>query len=274
MKNKDWKRCIELRGKSFERNFETFLTIHHKNDEKDNKSTGKAFAVMQVGEPSSGMNASVLAFVRILILNGRTVFGVNNGFEGLVEGKLFQMKWSDVNAWTCESGALLGTSKVPIKITPKQLKCIAEQLRKNKINGILVIGGFAGFRMIREILNGRKSFEESLPELKIPICLIPATINNNIPGSELSLGTDSTLNKITNLCTDILISNRGITGRVYIVKVKSGYCGYLTVMSALASGAEYCYIFEDNFNENDVRKDAKSLKNKMISDKANRLVIM
>ena len=204
MKDKDWRKCIELRGKSFERNFQLFLKIHQK-EEESHKSKGKPFAVIQVGEPSPGMNASVLSFVRILILNDKTVCGVKDGFEGLIEGKIQEMNWADVIGWTGESGALLGTSKVPHRIKRQQFEAIAQQINKNQIKGILVIGGFKAFDLVQQILKVRKTY----PEFNIPFCVIPATVENNVPGSELSVGTDSTLNKITELCTDILISTRG-----------------------------------------------------------------
>ena len=206
MKNKDWKKCIELRGKSFERNYQLFIQLHHKGEDS-NKSAGKNFAVIQVGEPSPGMNAAVLSFVRILLLNDKTVCGVKDGFEGLIKGNITGMNWSHVNGWTCQSGALLGTSKVPHKIKLKEFEAIAQQINKNQIKGMLVIGGFRAFHLVQQLVKGRQKF----PEFKIPFCIIPATIENNVPGSELSLGTDSTLNKITELCTDILISNRGMT---------------------------------------------------------------
>ena len=206
MKNKDWEKCIELRGKGFGRNLETFLKIHKKEENSHNiQMNVRHFSVIQLGEPSPGMNGAVLSFVRILHLYEQNVFGIRNGFEGLLEGKFVQMKWSDVNAWTCQSGALLGTSPVLKRISRKQFRTIAQQITKTKIKGMLVIGGFVAFDFVRQVFKARKEFSE----LQIPFCVIPATVWNNVPGSQLCLGTDSTLNKTTQLCTDIIISTRG-----------------------------------------------------------------
>ena len=66
----------------------------------------------------------------------------------------------------------------------------------------------------------------------------------------------------------------GTKGRVYIVQIGTSFCGYLTVMSAIASDADYCYIYEKQFNENDIKRDANTIKNKMIADNRNRLIVM
>ncbi|XP_054168222.1 ATP-dependent 6-phosphofructokinase-like [Oppia nitens] len=271
MKNKDWPKCLELRGRSFQINIETFLSLYGINKEKNVTQLGtKCFAVIQVGEPSPGMNAAVLSFVRHIINDKNIVFGIKDGFDGLIAGDYRQLNWSDVNGWTSLSGALLGTSKVPPRMTGEQLNFVANYFNQFQIKGLLIIGGFRAFQLAINLGEISKNGNN----LKIPICIIPATIDNNIPGTAFSLGTDSSLNEITHICTKIMISLKGTKRRLYIVKIESGFCGYLTVMSAMASGADFCYPYESNFSTESVKNDANIMTDKMKKNHKNRLIIV
>ena len=250
MKNKKWDQVIDLRGKTFLRNWETYKMLKKSIIEQNDENTQR-LAVIQTGESSPGINASVLSFVRYVISEGHIVFGIFDGINGLIDGKFKHMKWSDVIGYTSSSGSKLGTSDT---LPEKDMKCVAKQLKEHNINGLLVIGGFLAFRIVIQLIESRNKFNE----LKIPICIIPATIDNNIPGTDFSLGTDSALNKITKLCTDkvlsslglnfcfivfnnfrkfnvkyFLIYSKGTKRRLFIVKLENGFCGYLTTMSAM-----------------------------------------
>ncbi|CAG2111425.1 unnamed protein product, partial [Medioppia subpectinata] len=268
MQNKEWSKCVELRGYSFGRNFQTLKSIY--GIYNSDKMNGHKIAVIQVGEPSPGMNASILGFVRHIIINENTAIGIQDGFDGLISGKYSAMKWSDVNGWTSQSGALMGTSKVPADITDQHIECVVKYFTDFQISGFLIIGGFRAFQLALKLIECRNKYTA----LKIPIAIIPATIDNNIPGTDFSLGTDSTLNKITNLCTDIIVSLKGTKRRLFIININSDYCGYLTILSALASGADYCYAYECDFTIDSVRRDANNIKNKMLSQDTNRLILV
>ncbi|GAA6077632.1 ATP-dependent 6-phosphofructokinase, platelet type isoform X1, partial [Tachysurus ichikawai] len=136
------------------------------------------------------MNAAVRSAVRVGISEGHKMFAINDGFEGFYKGQIKEIKWGDVGGWTGQGGSLLGTKRT---LPAKHVKEIAEQMRKYNINALLVIGGFEAYLGILELLAARGTCEE----LCVPMVMVPATVSNNVPGSDLSIGADTALNAIT-----------------------------------------------------------------------------
>ena len=90
----------------------------------------------------------------------------------------------------------------------------------------MVVGGFEAFQTVLELAEERKNY----PEFCIPMCVVPATISNNVPGAEFSLGADTALNGITEICDRFHQTAQGTKERVFIIEVMGGYCGYLASM--------------------------------------------
>lgn len=132
---------------------------------------GFILGVMNIGAPACGMNSAVRSFVRNSIYRGDTVIGIHDGISGLVDGNLEELHWGDVSGWVKEGGALLGTNRTTP--TPETLPLIAEQLKKHKINGILIIGGFEAYQTLVTLADNRDKF----PAFCIPLLCIPATIS-------------------------------------------------------------------------------------------------
>ncbi|XP_033640938.1 ATP-dependent 6-phosphofructokinase, platelet type-like isoform X1 [Asterias rubens] len=278
--------AAELRGRSFVNNLRTYLTLTRlKPPDKvcslDGKTCSTDFnlAVVNVGAPAAGMNAAVRAFVRSSLFNGYRVLGIYDGFEGLLEDNVKHMGWMDVGTWVSEGGSLLGTNSEVYpssgsdkldRCTPgKFLEKVAEKLKQFKIHGLLLIGGFESFKSVLEMSEARSKF----PEFCIPMVVIPATVSNNVPGADFSLGCDTALNAITQACDKIKQSASGTRRRVFIVETMGGYCGYLATMSALAGGADAAYIFEEHFGIADLQADVEHLKVK-ITDAVQRGLIL
>lgn len=87
------------------------------------------------------------------------------------------------------------------------------------------------------------------------MCIIPCTISNNIPGTSISLGSDTAVNEICHMIDKVKQSATGTKRRVFIIETMGGYCGYLATISALASGADNAYIFEEKFTVDDIKQD-------------------
>uniref|UniRef100_A0A672K9E1 ATP-dependent 6-phosphofructokinase, platelet type-like n=1 Tax=Sinocyclocheilus grahami TaxID=75366 RepID=A0A672K9E1_SINGR len=138
------------------------------------------------------MNAAVRSAVRVGISEGHKMFAVSDGFEGFRKGQIREIKWADVGGWTGQGGSLLGTKRT---LPAKHIDKIAEQMRKYNINALLVIGGFEAFLGIMELLAARGTYDE----LCVPMVMVPATVSNNVPGSDLSIGADTALNAITDV---------------------------------------------------------------------------
>uniref|UniRef100_A0A671N7V3 ATP-dependent 6-phosphofructokinase, platelet type-like n=1 Tax=Sinocyclocheilus anshuiensis TaxID=1608454 RepID=A0A671N7V3_9TELE len=147
-------------------------------------------AVLNVGAPAAGMNAAVRSAVRVGITEGHTMFAVSDGFEGFYKGQIKEIKWGDVGGWTGQGGSLLGTKRT---LPAKHIDKIAEQMRIHNINALLVIGGFEAYLGLMELQAARSKHAE----LCVPMVMVPATVSNNIPGSDLSIGADTALNAIT-----------------------------------------------------------------------------
>uniref|UniRef100_A0A669AX08 ATP-dependent 6-phosphofructokinase n=1 Tax=Oreochromis niloticus TaxID=8128 RepID=A0A669AX08_ORENI len=213
-------------------------------------------AVMNVGAPAAGMNAAVRSAVRVGITEGHKMFAVNDGFEGFYKGQIKEIKWGDVGGWTGQGGSLLGTKRT---LPGKHLDKIAEQMRIHNINALLVVGGFEAYVGLLELSAARDKYEEFC----VPMVMVPATVSNNIPGSDLSIGSDTALNAITDTCDRIKQSASGTKRRVFIIETMGGYCGYLATVGGLAAGADTVYIYEEPFDIRDLQANVEHLTEKM-----------
>lgn len=260
MADKDWTTAVMLRGRSFQRNLETYkLLTKMRTVEKDNLSEGHKFnvAVINVGAPAGGMNAAVRSYVRMALYHQCTVYGIEDSFEGLANGLFKKFKWSDVTNWAMYGGSFLGTQKsLP---TADTMPKIAEQLKKHNIQALLLVGGFEAYHSTILLAEMREKY----PEFCIPMCVIPCTISNNVPGTMVSLGSDTAINEICQMIDKIKQSATGTKRRVFIVETMGGYCGYLATVSALSSGADNAYIFEEPFTVQDLSDDVDVILSKM-----------
>uniref|UniRef100_A0A8C1LB38 ATP-dependent 6-phosphofructokinase n=1 Tax=Cyprinus carpio TaxID=7962 RepID=A0A8C1LB38_CYPCA len=242
--------------RSFENNLKTYKLLAHRKPESELPQSNFNVAVLNVGAPAAGMNAAVRSAVRVGISEGHKMFAVSDGFEGFYKGQIKEIKWADVGGWTGQGGSLLGTKRT---LPAKHIDKIAEQMRKYNINALLVIGGFEAFLGIMELLAARGTYEE----LCVPMVMVPATVSNNVPGSDLSIGADTALNAITVTCDRIKQSASGTKHRVFIIETMGGYCGYLASVGGLAAGADAAYIFEEPFDIRDLQSNVEHLTEKM-----------
>lgn len=249
----DFERAMELRGSSFREAFETFkLMLRALPHPPQPGQRRLRLAVMHSGAPAPGMNTAVRAAVRLGIDRGHTMLGIRNGFPGLISGEVVEMEWMTVNGWAPMGGSELGTSrKIP---TGGDLYAIARAIEKHNIEGLLIIGGWSGYETAYRLLKERVNY----PAFNIPIVCLPATINNNLPGSELSIGADTALNNIVEAVDKIKQSAVALR-RVYVVEVMGRKCGYLTLMSGLATGAERVYLHEEGVTLRDLEADVAKL---------------
>ncbi|XP_066056520.1 ATP-dependent 6-phosphofructokinase, platelet type isoform X2 [Chamaea fasciata] len=248
--------AVRLRGRSFENNLNTYKLLSHKKPDAELPKTNFNVAVLNVGAPAAGMNAAVRAAVRVGMTEGHKIFAVIDGFEGFARGKIKEISWGDVGGWTGQGGSILGTKRT---LPAKYLEKIAEQMRTNNINALMVIGGFEAFESCLQLYEARASFEE----FRVPMCVVPATISNNVPGTDYSLGADTALNAIVETCDRIKQSASGTKRRVFIIETMGGYCGYLANMGALAAGADAAYIFEEQFDIRELQANVEHLTEKM-----------
>jgi 6-phosphofructokinase 1 len=259
--------AMALRGGSFADAWSTFHTLVQAAPSEPAPGTRPLrLGILHGGGPSPGMNTAVRAAVRLAMDDGHTVLGINNGFRGLSLGRVAELDWMSVTGWTVLGGAELGTSRsIPDE---ERLKGIAEQIEQHRIDGLLVIGGFAAYRSAYAVHYARRQYDT----LDLPIVCLPASINNDLPGSEISIGADTALNSIIS-DVDKIKQSAVASRRVFVVEVMGHDCGYLALMSGLSSGAERVYLPEEGITLDELAEDVDALREGFSAGKRLGLVI-
>lgn len=251
--NQDYEKAMDLRGGSFKETHQTMRTlVRTLPHAPDPNQRQLRLAVMNAGGPAPGMNTAIRAAVRLGIDRGHTILGIKNGFQGLIDDDVEELGWMSVSGWTTLGGSELGTNRM-IPGT-RHLYAVARTLEKQQVDGIVVIGGWSGYQSAHRLHMERENF----PAFDIPIICLPASINNNLPGSELSIGADTALNNIVQ-AVDKIKQSAVASRRCFVVEVMGRTCGYLALMSGLATGAERVYIHEEGVGLADLQQDLQQL---------------
>ncbi len=219
----------------------------------------KRYAVLTSGGDAPGMNAAIRAVVRCGFANGWEMFGVRNGYEGLIVGNFTAMGPRDVGGIMQKGGTMLGSARsIEFKTIDGQRKAI-RSLNSNGIDGLFVIGG-----------NGSQTGSYMLTQLKFPVVGIASTIDNDLYGSDITIGVDTALN-IALEAVDRLKVTASSHQRAFLLEVMGRNCGYLALMTALAGGAEAVIIPEVKISPEAV---AESLSRAYEKGKAHAIVIV
>jgi 6-phosphofructokinase 1 len=249
----DYNAAMELRGTSFKEAYQTLRTIlralpHPPQPGKKRLRLG----VMNSGAPAPGMNNAARAAIRIGMDQGHIMLGIRNGFEGFARAEVEELHWMSVNGWAVLGGSELGTNRTTP--TGSDLYRIARTIEKHEIDGILIIGGWPAYESVYRFNYERVNY----PAFNIPFVCLPASINNNLPGSDLSIGADTALNNITEAVDKIKDSAVALR-RCFVVEVMGRECGYLALMSGLSTGAEQVYMNEEGVTLKDLQRDVEKL---------------
>jgi 6-phosphofructokinase 1 len=173
------------------------------------------------------MNAATRAAVRYCITQGHTTLTVLNGFRGLLDDNVSEPTWLGVDAWMARGGSELGTNRALPSIN---LGAVAAKFQQHRFDGLIIIGGFEAFHALLILQEGRQHY----PSFHIPMAHLPATISNNVPMTEYSLGTDTSLNALVDACDAIKQSASASRNRVFVVETQGGKSGYIAALGALA----------------------------------------
>lgn len=202
-------------------------------------------AVLASGGDAPGMNAAVRAVVRRGESLGMEVYGVTNGFKGLVNGEIHRMTSADVGGVLNKGGTLLYSARYP-EFSENESQLIAkDQLNQHDIEGIVVIGGDGSFRGAQALSNHG-----------IPSVAIPGTIDNDIAGTDYTLGFDTTLNTVIE-AIDRVRDTAGSHGRVLIVEVMGRDAGDIAMWSGLSGGAEAILVPEVPYDLDEIVAELK-----------------
>jgi 6-phosphofructokinase 1 len=194
--------------------------------------TMKRIAVLTSGGDAPGMNAAIRAVVRTGIARGWEVFGVQHGYAGLMGGAFRLLGPREVGGIIQLGGTMLGSARAPeFKDLEGRQKALRE-LNQERIEGLVVIGG-----------NGSQTGAHALHEMGFPVVGVASTIDNDLYGSEITIGVDTALN-IALEAIDRLKTTASSHNRAFLVEVMGRDCGYLALMSGIAGGAEAIVIPE------------------------------
>ena len=189
-------------------------------------------AVLTSGGDAPGMNAAIRAVVRCGIDQKWDVFGVSHGYEGLLHDNLSQMQARDVSGIIQQGGTILGSARCPeFKTEEGRLKAL-RALNQARIDGLVVIGG-----------NGSQAGAHALSKMGFPVVGVASTIDNDLYGSETSIGVDTALN-IALEAIDRLKVTASSHQRAFLVEVMGRACGYIALVAGIAGGAEAVIIPE------------------------------
>ena len=249
----DYEKAMDMRGSSFKEMFRTLRTLVRALPHPPTPGQRRLrLGVLNSGAPAPGMNTATRTAIRIGVDKGHIMLGIKHGFHGLIDGDVEEMGWMSVAGWASMGGSELGIHRgVP---EGSDLYAIARHIEEHRIEGLLAIGGWAGYEAAFKLRRERHNF----PAFNIPIICMPASINNNLPGSELSIGSDTALNNIVDAVDKIKQSAVAST-RAFVVEVMGRYCGYLALMSGLATGAERVYLNEEGITLADLKHDNDAL---------------
>jgi 6-phosphofructokinase 1 len=186
----------------------------------------KSIAVLTSGGDSPGMNAAIRAVVRSAIYNDIHVYGINAGYQGLIDDKITKMGVYSVADIIQKGGTMLHTSRCKEMYTPEGVKKAAETLKKHEIEGLVVIGG-----------DGSYKGAAALAREGIRVIAMPGTIDNDVACTDYTIGFDTALNTIIEAISKIRDTSLS-HNRVNVVEVMGRNCGNLALYAGLAGGAE------------------------------------
>lgn len=190
--------------------------------------------VLTSGGDAPGMNAAIRAITRSAIFNGFKVKAIYRGWEGLLTGEIEEFKTQNVSNIIQKGGTILKTARCETFKTVEGRKKAYEKLQEENIDALIIVGGDGS-------LTGARIFGE---EYNIPCIGLPGTIDNDLYGTDVTIGYDTALNTIID-CVDKIRDTATSHDRLFFVEVMGRDAGFLALNSAIASGAEAAIIPED-----------------------------
>ena len=229
--------------------------------DKDNMANVKRIGVLTSGGDAPGMNAAIRAVTRFGIHNGLEVFGIRRGYEGLLDGDIFQMNSESVSGIIQKGGTFLLTARCARFREYEGRQIAYEQLKRFNIDALVVIGGdgtFTGANLLSS-------------EFDIPVIGIPGTIDNDLYGTDYTVGYDTALNTVVD-AVDKIRDTASSHNRIFFVEVMGREAGFVAINSGIACGAEIIMIPEEK-ETNQIEKARKFLAERATKNKSSIILV-
>ncbi|KAL9096690.1 MAG: hypothetical protein Q9165_001178 [Trypethelium subeluteriae] len=269
IQNKKFEEAITMRDAEFAEYMQAFdiTTATDKQDMLLPESERMRIGLIHVGAPAGGMNAATRAAVAYCLTRGHTPVALHNGFPGLIRhhddqplGSVREVEWLDAEQWASRGGSEIGTNR---GLPSEDMETVANCFDLYKLDALFIIGGFEAFTALSELRQARQKYES----LKIPMVVLPATISNNVPGTEYSVGSDTCLNALIEYCDAIRQSASASRRRVFIIETQGGASGYVATLAGLGIGAFAVYTPEEGINIRMLATDIQWLRDSFAKDK-------
>ncbi|HAA03302.1 MAG TPA: 6-phosphofructokinase [Syntrophobacteraceae bacterium] len=252
IENGNYSQALSLRGESFRNTLALVKTLSRITPAKEARRD-MAVVILTDGADAPGMNAAVSVAARSLMNQGYQVLAARDAFLGLIQGNFMELDWHDLVGWVGRPGSEIGMARH--ELVDDDFITIAQNLARRQIKGIVAVGGWDTYLRIATLAEQREHFEE----LQIPMVLVPASIDNNLPCTDFCIGADTALNNIVE-ALDKIRHTAGATRRAFIVEVMGRECGFLALMGALSTGAEKAYLPEKGITLAGLNHDVENLK--------------
>jgi 6-phosphofructokinase 1 len=207
----------------------------------------KRIAVLTSGGDSPGMNAAARAVVRTALFEGAEVYGIYNGYQGIFDGEMRLLKSRDVSDIIQRGGTFLGTARCEAFKKEEGRAKAYKILQEHGIEGLVIIGG-----------DGSLTGGSLLSKYGMPIVGLPGTIDNDVWGTDYTIGCDTAANTIVdaiNKLRDTASAHR----RIIILEVMGRHCGWLAMQSGISGGAEFILVPEAKFDLSQMCEELKEI---------------
>ncbi|WUR04728.1 ATP-dependent 6-phosphofructokinase [Vairimorpha necatrix] len=221
--------------------------------------------IMQFGERSSGMNTALNSIVQYCYASNIEPLCILNGLEGFKNDQVIKPELYEFGNDFNNGGSILGLGETGVECD------VLQQMKKHELKGLIIIGDTVSLDVLYKIKLERLKFSASENEA-VSIILIPASSTNNIPCTDISIGTDTALNTILKVSDCSKLSSLSLKKSVFVLEI-AGICGYLTCMGGLAAGAFDCFIPERKYLISHLSETAHRLRRKFKEEKRSGTVI-
>lgn len=248
----DYDRAVASRGQGFQRMIEIYRTITEARPTVPDSGEARTIGLMFTGALAPGMNQLARVAVRTGIDRGYHMKAILGGLPGLMAGNIRDVSWSDVEGMSHTGGADFGTRRMIAADT--DLYAMARQIEEHGIDALLVMGGYHAYATVALLEQERRRF----PAFDIPLAVVPASIDNNLPGWPMSVGSDTALNTVVS-AIDMVRMSASASKRAFVVETMGHTCGFLPLVGGLAGGAEKVYLPELGLSLTELEEDIRDL---------------
>lgn len=219
----------------------------------------KKIGILTSGGDCSGMNATIRAAVRTALSKGAEVVGIRKGFLGLLKSDCMPMDTKSVSGVLQRGGTFLQSARCDEFKTPAGQRRALDNLAGLEVEGLVIIGG-----------DGSLRGAQALDRLGVPVIGVPASIDNDIPFTDMALGVDTALNNII-YAVDCIKDTASSHDRAFVIEVMGRNSGYLATISAIACGAEYAIVPEMEY---DLAEVCGHLRHRYQEGRSNAIIIL